>query len=328
MEEGEAAEPRRHAPDAVAAAERLRSAGWWGVGEEDRAALGPLIGSGLGVGVNLDYHMLGLSPVLVAGRTKGRESLWDAAGEGSYGVRSYHVPSMGAVMAAAPPTGSGYDSFWHQKAVEGGVSSLSVVPLEGMRFLGSPLGCFNEERGAFDFSWADLPRRNLEEEVTPGAPSVPSARVVRALNDIVRRPTVGRLEDAGSDGVEARDLAEAMKYVRGFPLGWGWRGPRRGESGLLLYYRKLSEEAFGAIRGAVASVPYTCREAWGRSSDLFVYVAEMVIPGEALAETAEYVGRVSSRCREGFSSGFYERNQLQSFPLSLKIAERGAKEPR
>ena len=323
MEEGEAAEPAGRAEDAVAAAGRLASAGWWGIGQGDRAALLPLVMAGLTVGVNLDYRRLGLHLFLVLGETRGKESLWDLGGDGSFAARSNYSSSLGDVLVAAPPVDrESYESFWESRRQGGALDSVRVWPLEGFAFLDAPLPCFNEERRGFDFAWDDLPHRVPAGRRWHGGPVPPSGPLLRVLNEAARNPLAKDLDEVlRGAGASRADCDQALQYVDGYPLGWRFGGPAKGQSGLLLLYHSLSEESFGAVRGAISRVPYAVLEAWGKDPEGFVYFAEMVVPGEALAETTEYVGRVSAPCKGGFSSGFYEASRLQSFPLSRRAAQ-------
>ena len=323
MAKREDTEPPHHAPDGVAAAEHLRGAGWWGIDEKDRRALAPLVGSGLSVGVNLNFGMLGLKPALVLARVRGRENLWDVAGEGSFAVRSYRSSSLHDVMLAAPPVGiAAYRAYWHSKQKDGTMDAISVRPLEDIRLLTAQIPFFNEERRSFDFAWDSLPRRAFDEPEGKERQALLRGDVILALNEIMKNPTAESLKDiSGATGVGPKGRSEATRLVREFPIGWGFHGPGAGQAGLIVYYHSLREDAFGAIRASIRNVPYAALEAWGNDSDGFIYFAELVVPAEALAETVEYVGRVSSVCGDSFSSGFYETSQLQSYPLSRKIAD-------
>lgn len=320
MEKGKAPESARRPPGAVAAAERLRTAGWWGLSEVEKAALRPLISAGLDVGVNLNFGRLGLAPALVRGRVRGGASLWDLGGEGSGALRSYCSSSLGNVMLAAPAVGSA--GPWRAAWRKGTLEDLSVHPLEDVRLLSAPLGAFNEESGTFDFFWDRLPARGYGEAGDERADVVAPA-VVDALNSILANPTAEGLEAlAKGAGLGPEGLAEAPRFVREFPLGWRFRGPKEGEAGLIVLYERIGGELFGGIRAAVRNVPYSVLEAWGRGDSGFVYFAELAVPAAALAETSEYLRKVSAPCAESFSNGFYETSQLQSFPLSRKIADR------
>lgn len=320
MEEGTAAEPARRTTRAVTAAERLRTAGWWELSEGEKAALRPLLSAGLEVGVNLNFRRLGLAPALVRGRVRGRASLWDLVGEGSGALRSYYSSSLGSVMLAMPAASSAgpWRTAWRKRMLE----DPSVHPLEDVRLLSAPLGAFNEESGTFDFFWDRLPARGYGEAGYERADVVAPA-VVDALNSILANPTAEGLEAlAKGAGLGPEGLAEAPRFVREFPLGWRFRGPKEGEAGLIVLYERIGGELFGGIRAAVRNVPYSVLEAWGRGDSGFVYFAELVVPAAALAETSEYLRKVSAPCAESFSNGFYETSQLQSFPLSRKIADR------
>ena len=122
-------------------------------------------------------------------------------------------------------------------------------------------------------------------------------------------------------GVGLDRCKEAVGFVREFPLGWGFHGPEGSQSGFIAYYHPLREDVFGAVRAAVRNVPYAALEAWGKDPAGFTYFAELVIPGEALAETMEFLGRVNSAAGDSFSGGIYQASQLQSYPLSRRIAD-------
>ena len=324
MAKGKNAEPPRHAPDGVAAAEHLRGAGWWGIGEKDRRTLAPLTTSGLSVGVNLNFGKLGLRPALVLARVKGGENLWDVGGEGSFALRSYYSSSLQDVMLAAPPIDiAAYRAFWHAKEEDGTLDTISVRPLEDIRFLTAQIPFFNVERRSFDFAWDSLPRRVFDEIKGKERQAPFRGDVIFALNEILKNPTAGSLKDiSGATGVALDKCSDATRLVREFPIGWGFHGPEAGQGGLIVYYHSLREDVFGAIRASIRNVPYAALEAWGEDSDGFVYLAELIIPAVALTETIEYIGRVSSVCGDSFSSGFYEASQLQSYPLSRKMAVR------
>lgn len=310
MEKGKAAEPARRTTAAVKAARRLRTAGWWGLSEGERRALRPLLSAGLEVGANFNFRRLGRSPALVRGRTKGGASLW-ASREGDGALRSYFSSSLGDVLVAAPATDS--IGSWHASLEADSTEGLTFVPLEDVRLLSASLGAFNEESGGFDFFWDRLPAREYEEPEEEAAVAMTPA-VADALDSIVEDPAAESLDAlAKRAGREVADCAEAVRFVREFPLGWRFSGPRRGEAGLVVVYERLGEDQFGGIRGAVRGVPYCVLEGWGREDGGSVYFAELVVPAAALVETCEYIRRASSAWGGAFSSGFYETKQRRRF---------------
>jgi hypothetical protein len=322
MEEREAAEASSDNRTSVSAAEHLRGAGWWGLETEERSALAPLVRAGLHVGVNVDFHRLGLKPALVLGRVKGGGGLWDIAGRYSFAFRSYHSSYLGDVMLAVPPIGvEQYRGLWQQRTGDGILGKVTVRPLEDIRFLVAPVSSFNAQRRSFDFAWNGLPPR-------PPTPSghgppcrQPGPGVIDALNFLLEDPTPESLEEFSTrSGVDRRVCAESLDFVREFPLGWGFRGPRPGESGFAVFCHALKGDSFDTVRANVSTVPFAVLEAWGEDADGFHYFAEFAVPGEALSETMEHLGRVAPLCGDSFSVAFFESSRLQSYPLTHRAS--------
>jgi hypothetical protein len=322
VEAGKTGDGASYSPGKVAAAKRLLLVGWWSLEDNEKKLLEPLIAAGLSVGINPNLSMLGLRPALVLANTKGKASLYDIAGDASFAFRSYYSSSSRAVMLAAPPAdASSYTDFWQSKEAEGSLSDVLIHPLHEIRFLASPIDAFNEDTLSFDFSWDNLPRRGAVEPVTESAPKPYGLETLAVLNYLQRNPVADSLGDlAKSTGVDPERCKEALGFVTDFPLGWGFKGADGlRQAGLVCFFEGLKENVFGPVRASIRDIPFTVLEAWGRDYDRYVYFAEMMVPAENLAETSEFLGRVTAVCSSSFSYGFYEPTHLHQFNFSKKL---------
>lgn len=322
MEAGKTGDGAGYTPGKVAAANNLLRTGWWNLKDGEKKLLEPLIAAGLSVGINANFSMLGLKPALVIANTKGKAGLYDIGGEDSFAFRSYYTSSSGAmILVAHPGEPSHYAGFWDEKQRDGEVSDVLIHPLREIRFLHAPVDCFNEDALSFDFAWDDLPRRGAVQPEANSKPQPYTADIISVLNSLKTNAIPDTMEDLADDaGVDEERCKEAVGFVTDFPLGWGFKGADGARhSGLVLVFQGLKENVFGPVRASIRDVPFTSLEAWGKDYDRYVYFAEMMVPAERLAETTEFLSRVTAVCSNAFSYGFYEPTHLHQFNFSKRL---------